>query len=190
MSRRLSVVADDGEPAMDYGQRARRFNKARRDTYLRFLSQGLTSTDAAAQVGVDRKTVYRHRQRDPDFAEAEQFALAAVTEEVENALLMAALNGNVRAQIFWLSNRARPRWALNPDTRPVERLSVDGSLERPKTIAELKAEVYEAIDRAQAMDEALRWDPPTYDADSSDRTLTHESDQLPTDQPTAAGEAP
>ena len=38
-----------------------------------------------------------------------------VDYEVENALLKAALEGNVTAQIFWLKNRKRKAWRDKPE---------------------------------------------------------------------------
>lgn len=51
--------------------------KQRREAFLVALASGLSVTSAAALAGVARRTVYRHRERDSDFAQAWEDAVEA-----------------------------------------------------------------------------------------------------------------
>jgi hypothetical protein len=90
---------------------ARKFGDEAQRTYFDAIARGIGRTDAAKLAGVTRETVNAHRKADPAFAEAELEAEAGICELVEEALLQAALNGNVDAMKTILYNRAKERWA-------------------------------------------------------------------------------
>jgi len=87
-----------------------KFGKRRKQAYLDALRQGARRGAAAASVGVTRETVRLHRQKDPEFAQAEIDAELEAHELVEDALFQAALSGNVVACQVWLYNRMPDRW--------------------------------------------------------------------------------
>jgi hypothetical protein len=90
---------------------ARKFNDEAQRTYFDAIARGISPGDAAKLAGVTRDTVNAYRKADPAFAEAEEEARAGVNELVEEALLQAALGGNVDAMKTWLFNRSREAWA-------------------------------------------------------------------------------
>jgi len=87
-----------------------KFGKRRKQAYLDALRQGARRGAAAASVGVTRETVRLHRQKDPEFAKAEEQAEMEAHELVESSLFRAALSGNVTAAQVWLYNRMPERW--------------------------------------------------------------------------------
>jgi hypothetical protein len=90
---------------------ARKFGDEAQRTYLDAIARGISPGDAAKLAGVNRGNVNALRKADPAFAEAEEEARAGVNELVEEALLQAALSGNVDAMKTWLFNRSREAWA-------------------------------------------------------------------------------
>lgn len=65
---------------------------------------------AAKAVGVSRVTVALHVKDDPEFAAAVDDAEMDVHEQVEEALLVKAKEGNVVAIQVWLYNRLPELW--------------------------------------------------------------------------------
>ena len=71
---------------------------------------GLTEEQIAHNMGIDRTTLYRWKNKDRNIYNALKRNKDIVDYEVENALLKNALEGNVTAQIFWLKNRKKEQW--------------------------------------------------------------------------------
>lgn len=71
---------------------------------------GLTDEQIANNIGIDRTTLYRWKEKDCNIFNALKKGREVVDFEVENALLQNALSGNVTAQIFWLKNRKKLQW--------------------------------------------------------------------------------
>ena len=71
---------------------------------------GLTDEQIANNIGIDRTTLYRWKEKDCNIFNALKKGREVVDFEVENALLQNALSGNVTAQIFWLKNRKKNEW--------------------------------------------------------------------------------
>lgn len=86
------------------------FGPKKREQYLELLRNGERRGRAAELVGVDRTTVWRHQQRDEEFALACDESEILADEAVEDALYQAALAGNVVACQVWLYNRRPERW--------------------------------------------------------------------------------
>lgn len=84
------------------------------DTYLALLEEGQRPSTAARNAGLTADTLRQRRDRDPAFIEREKAAEAIGSEPVEEALRMAALNGNVQAAKEWLEKRSEERWAERP----------------------------------------------------------------------------
>lgn len=71
---------------------------------------GLTDEQIAENLGISKDTFYQYKKKYPDFSDSLKKGKEVVDFEVENALLQNALNGNITAQIFWLSNRKPKQW--------------------------------------------------------------------------------
>lgn len=76
---------------------------------------GLKDAQIAHNMGITTKTLYEWKRTYSDICEALKRGKEVVDYEVENALLKAALEGNVTAQIFWLKNRKRKAWRDKPE---------------------------------------------------------------------------
>lgn len=73
--------------------------------------EGGSTVEAACQAAdIDRKTFYEWRKGDKELSDRFDIARMGAIGVVEDALLKAALKGNITAQIFFLCNRARDRW--------------------------------------------------------------------------------
>lgn len=75
---------------------------------------GLTDAQIAHNCDCNIATLYEWKNRFPDIAEALKKGKEIADYEVENALYLAALNGNVTAMIFWLKNRKADKWREKP----------------------------------------------------------------------------
>ena len=71
---------------------------------------GLTDEQIANNMGIGRTTLFEWRKKEPNIANALKQGKEVIDYEVENALLLNALGGNVTAQIFWLKNRKKMQW--------------------------------------------------------------------------------
>jgi hypothetical protein len=67
--------------------------------FLEGLAKGLSATGAAALASVDRKSVYRWRAADPEFAKAWDDAIEAGTDILEDEALRRALEGNAEPMV-------------------------------------------------------------------------------------------
>lgn len=88
----------------------RKFNLERQRQYFDALARGTSKNDAAKLAGVTRQTLKNYRDKDADFAAAEEEAISLATELIEEALFDAARGGNIEAIKVWLYNRAPGRW--------------------------------------------------------------------------------
>ena len=79
-----------------------------------WAKDGLTDEQIAHNMGITRKTLYRWKNKYGDIGEVLKKGKEIVDYQVENALLKAALDGNVTAQIFWLKNRRPDKWRDKP----------------------------------------------------------------------------
>jgi hypothetical protein len=96
---------------------------------------------AAESVGVDRHTINRAQQKDPDFAKACLEAEAAACDIIENVMWSKILDkGDTTLILSWLYNRSgkdangEPRWADKRFFREPDKA-------KEQTIEELKAEL-------------------------------------------------
>ena len=74
----------------------------------------LTDEQLAEKMGCGVRTLYDWKERFPPISQALKKGKEVVDYQVENALLVAALDGNTTAQIFWLKNRRPDKWRDKP----------------------------------------------------------------------------
>ncbi len=75
---------------------------------------GLTDEQIAGKMRISPSTLYEWERKFPEISEAIKKGKEIVDYEVENALLLKALAGDVTAQIFWLKNRRKQNWRDKP----------------------------------------------------------------------------
>lgn len=75
---------------------------------------GLTDEQIAHNMGVAYSTFRVWKEKYSAISAALKRSKKIVDYEVENALLEAALGGNITAQIFWLKNRQKAKWKDKP----------------------------------------------------------------------------
>ena len=102
---------------------------------LSCLRDGATISEAAEAAGVDRGTVYRWQQADPDFraAYAEAWEAGAIRQEEILQRCAAKAEGDPRYQtslIFSLKNRTGGRYRDMHDHRHSGSLTIEGLLEQ------------------------------------------------------------
>ena len=76
---------------------------------------GLTDEQIAQNMGIATGTLYLWKKSHIEICEALKKGKEVVDFQVENALVQAALDGNVTAQIFWLKNRRPDKWRDKPE---------------------------------------------------------------------------
>ena len=89
--------------------------------------EGLTDEQIAKNMGINVRTLYRWKKL-PDkngykfsqISQALKNGKEVVDFIVENALLKAAMNGSVTAQIFWLKNRKPAKWRDSVVYKPAD----------------------------------------------------------------------
>lgn len=76
---------------------------------------GLTDEQISKNMGIAYSTLREWKKSQPAISAALKKGKEVVDFEVENALLKAAMDGNVTAQIYWLKNRRRDKWKDRPE---------------------------------------------------------------------------
>ena len=76
--------------------------KTRKEKFLRAYRTGMSVGNAARAAAVDRRTVYRWRDRDPEFAKAWLEAREGLVEDLEMEAYKRAFKGNDRLLMFLL----------------------------------------------------------------------------------------
>ncbi len=71
---------------------------------------GLSMLQIAKNIGISRTTLYKWQSLNTDIKKALTTGREIADYQVENALFLAAITGNVTAQIFWLKNRKPEQW--------------------------------------------------------------------------------
>lgn len=77
---------------------------------------GLTDEQIAHNMGIATGTLYSWKKSHVEICEALKKGKEVVDFQVENALVQAALGGNVTAQIFWLKNRRPDKFRDKPES--------------------------------------------------------------------------
>ena len=78
---------------------------------------GLTDEQISKNMGIQRGTLYEWKKKYTAISDALKKGKEVVDYEVENALLQAALAGNIAAIIFWLKNRRPNKWREKPEQK-------------------------------------------------------------------------
>lgn len=87
--------------------------------FLELIGQGLSPAAACRKLEVNLRSLRHTIQQDPRFqAECDDVA-ATLNENVEMALYIAAMKGNVSAQTLWLRKRPPPGWMPDEERRTV-----------------------------------------------------------------------
>ena len=73
-------------------------------------SRGLTYRQLATALGINLKTIQKHKQINQELQAAIDLVRAKGLAEVSNSLFESATGGNVTAQIFYLKNRSSDDW--------------------------------------------------------------------------------
>ena len=101
---------------------------------------GLTNEQLADKIGVSRKTLYNWQNEYQELDQAIKHGKEIADYAVVNALYKNAIGGNVRAQIFWLTNRLPNQWS-NKVERSLEQDL--GKVEQFLRALEQEAKVYD-----------------------------------------------
>lgn len=80
------------------------------ERFLYLLSHGVTRTEAANAIKVNRRTIEIRMVADPAFADAVFNAEWDADDKVISALFTSATGGNVAAMQTWLYNRRPSEW--------------------------------------------------------------------------------
>ena len=99
---------------------------------------GLTEAQIAKNLGIAMSTMSEYKNKYSEFSETLKKGKEVVDFEVENALLKAALNGNVTAQIFWLKNRKSQNWKDRKEVQEIELAKREQDLKEKKFELERK----------------------------------------------------
>jgi hypothetical protein len=84
-----------------------KFDAEKKAAFLDLLRKGNTLTACAAAVGVSIWTVLRHQAKRPAFNRDVLAARKTAFVQVEDALFVEAMNGDVQAQLAFLRTRSR-----------------------------------------------------------------------------------
>ncbi len=103
-----------------------KFDKERRELYLDGIRRGLRVCEAAKAAGIHRDTVYKYKQKHPEFQEEEDRAESDSLEVIENKLYMMAEAGNMRAIEMILYSRSPGRYSRREQLEA--KVKHDGSL--------------------------------------------------------------
>jgi len=95
---------------------------------IEHVKNGKTVHEACGIVGIATSTFYDYIAKNEDLKELYYAARYTATGFVEDALFVAALSGNVTAQIFWLKNRGAGRWSDKFDVSETVKIIIDKDL--------------------------------------------------------------
>jgi len=90
--------------------RKARITPENRERIIGALCLGADMHLAAATLGISRQALYKYLEKHPRFREDVEDARSIADDKVERALYKRAVDGDVRAQVFWLRNRRPDRW--------------------------------------------------------------------------------
>ena len=151
MAGRNSKAVVKPKTAARPGRKFPKFPIETRKLYLQQLNEeGLTRSEAAEAVGIDRKTVWQYRIAHPEFDELVIKAERGAIEVVEDALFQKAKKGDFKSMEFFLVNRASDRWGKGraPEV-PVDK--------NAPTWDSVKAAIVQALlEHPEAVDDVVR----------------------------------
>ena len=103
-----------------------------------FAEQGLTDAEISSRLHISRKTLYSWRKGHPELEEALRNSKERADAMVEAALFKKAVQGDVSACIFYLSNRSPSRWKRNGQLD----VQITGSMEKRAMTLEEVVQTY------------------------------------------------
>jgi len=80
------------------------------ETVFDNLREGHTITQACLFSDLSRAAYYQIMKARPDLRRVQDSILELRCQIVEDSLFKNAVDGNVKAQVFWLKNRKKERW--------------------------------------------------------------------------------
>jgi hypothetical protein len=92
------------------GKRGKPLQKFDLELVEKLAARGLSYKQLAIALGMNIKTVKKHRTLNPALQEAIDRGRVKGLTEIANSLFESALNGNTTAQIFYLKNRSPDDW--------------------------------------------------------------------------------
>jgi hypothetical protein len=92
------------------GKRGKPLQKFDLELVEKLAARGLSYKQLAIALGMNIKTVKKHRTLNPALQEAIDRGRVNGLTEIANSLFESALNGNTTAQIFYLKNRSPDDW--------------------------------------------------------------------------------
>jgi len=92
------------------GQAGRPLKKIDLEKVESLASRGLSQKQLAIALGINLKTLQKHRKLDHELQSAIDRGQVQGLADVSNSLYENALGGNVTAQIFFLKNRDPENW--------------------------------------------------------------------------------
>lgn len=87
-----------------------KLTKARLTNYLSYLREGQLRGQAAQSIGVTSDAIRKYVRQNPDFQDEIDSAEMDACDPIESSLYRSAIEGNLGAQIFWLTNRNPKKW--------------------------------------------------------------------------------
>jgi hypothetical protein len=96
--------------ALTPGQAGRPLEKINLEKVEDLASRGLSQKQLAIALGINLKTLQKHRKLDHELQSAIDRGQVQGLADVSNSLYENALGGNVTAQIFFLKNRDPDNW--------------------------------------------------------------------------------
>lgn len=130
-----------------------KLDRARKDRYLKKISEGVGRTKAAYAVGVAPSTIEREIAKGNGFADERRDAELIRDDKVENSLYKAAMRGDVAAIKEWLRVHKREEYGPQKSELPaagvhIEKVVIPGAIDWdaiPWELAEKFMAIHEEI---------------------------------------------
>ena len=102
--REETVERDDGRKKKGRRSEKERETRLAKERFVEAHKKGMSVVNAALAAGVERRTIYRWRDRDPEFAKAWREAREGMVEDLEMEAYKRAFGGNDRLLMFLLKS--------------------------------------------------------------------------------------
>ena len=100
-------------------------------------ANGANVSAACSEVGISRTTWYKYKDKWPEFEALYGEACKKSVDNVESSLYRQAIEGNITACIFYLTNRDPERWK-HRNSLDIEEIEITGEELRALTMEELR----------------------------------------------------
>lgn len=105
LNRLGEVLTSEPAPQIPIAINATKLTLEKRQSFCEILRAGQSVTAAAAALGINRATAYKHREVDPEFAAQWDVALESGTDKLEDEAVRRALKVSDTLLIFLLKGR-------------------------------------------------------------------------------------